>query len=59
MKSHPIYYKTIPVQFAFLLTEDGEKVRVRIKQVTSLGIEKEFKTLKEAKQFIKNIKVIL
>jgi hypothetical protein len=58
MKQHPIYYKKIPCQFAFLLTED-ETVKLQISQLTPAIKEKEFKTLKEAKSFIREFKEIL
>ena len=60
MKTNPIIYKSIPCQFAFFITENTESsVVLKIKQVTTLPSQKEFKTLKEAKQFIKNLKQIL
>ncbi len=58
MKQHPIEYKMLKVQFAFLLTED-KTVKLKIKQLTPAIKEKEFKTLKEARSFIRNFKEII
>lgn len=59
MKTNPIIYKSVKFQVAFFITESPDKTTVKIKQLTTLPSQKEFKNVKEAKQFIKNIKEIL
>lgn len=59
MKTNPIIYKSITCQIAFFITENENNVIVRMRQLTNIPSEKEFKTVKEAKQFIKNLKEIL
>lgn len=52
----PIVYKKIPVQFAFLVHEDG---RLQIKMLSPLPAEKNFESDKEARKFIRELKEIL
>lgn len=51
----PITYKSIPTQYAFF--QEGNKVKV--KQLTELPKEQEFKSEAEAVDYVKNIKEIL
>lgn len=51
----PIHYKLLKVQYAFLITDD---FKVQIRQVGQLK-DKQFKSKKEAMEFIKNLKEIL
>jgi len=55
MKTNQIIYKSVKFQVAFFITD----TIVKIKQLTTLPSQKEFKNVKEAKQFIKNLKEIL
>jgi hypothetical protein len=54
--TYPIIYKTIPVQFAFLVHEDG---RLQIQMLHPLETEKKFKSEKEARDYVKSLKKIL
>ena len=55
MKS-PIEYKTIKVQFAFFVHEDG---RLQMKMLNPLPPEKKFENEKEARKYVKNLKEII
>jgi len=59
MKTNPIIYKTIKFQVAFFIDGGIDNVVVKMKQLTTLPSQKEFKNVKEARSFIKNIKEIL
>lgn len=52
----PIIYKTLKVQFAFLIKDDGT---LKIKMLSPIESEKKFKSKEEAKEFIRKLKVIL
>ncbi len=54
--TYPIIYKTIPVQFAFLVHEDG---RLQIKMLSPVESEKKFNSEKEAREYIESLKEIL
>jgi hypothetical protein len=54
--TYPIIYKTIPVQFAFMVHADG---RLQIKMLSPMEVEKKFKTEKEAREFVDNLKEVL
>jgi hypothetical protein len=53
---YPIEYKTIPVQFSFLISKDGTLKMQPVQQVIQ---EKKFKNEKEAREYIKNLKEII
>lgn len=52
----PIIYRTIPVQFAFYVHEDG---RLQISQCSPVKKEIKFKSEKEARDYVKILKEIL
>jgi len=54
--TYPIEYKSIPVQFAFLVHKDGG---LQIKMLSPLPPFKQFDSEKEARQFIKELKEII
>jgi hypothetical protein len=54
--TYPIIYKQLKVQFAFLVHKDG---RLQIQMLHPLETEKKFKSEKEAREFIKELKEIL
>lgn len=54
--SNPIYYKTLKVQFAFLISPDG---KVKQQMLHPLELEKQFKSEAEAKKYVKSLKEIL
>ena len=53
---YPIIYKTLKVQFAFMVHEDG---RLQIKQLTPIESEKQFSSEKEARAFVEKLKEVL
>lgn len=53
---YPILYRKIPVQFAFMVHEDG---RVQVSMLHPLEKEMKFKSEKEAREFISKLKEIL
>ena len=52
----PIVYKTIPTQYAFLVSEDG---RVEIQAVTRIEKTKYFETEAQARAWVEDYKVQL
>lgn len=48
---YPIIYKTIPVQYAFLVSDNGT---LQIQQVTKHDTVKKFASEQEAREFINN-----
>jgi hypothetical protein len=54
--TYPIVYKSILVQFAFLVHKDG---KLQIKMLSPLPPEKKFDSEKEAREYVKNLKEIL
>jgi hypothetical protein len=54
--TYPIVYKTLKVQFAFLVHEDG---RLQINMLSPLPPEKKFDSEKEAREYVKNLKEII
>lgn len=54
--TYPIEYKLVPTQYAFYVHRDGT---LQITQVTKVEREKKFKSVKEAREFIKNFNVQL
>lgn len=59
MKTNQIIYKLVKFQFAFFITESPDKTTVKMKQLTTLPSQKEFKTYNEARKFIRKLKEIL
>ena len=53
---YPIEYKTIPVQFAFLVSKDGT---IEMKSIPKTHNKLKFKDEKEARKYIKNLKELL
>ena len=54
--TYPIIYKTLKVQFAFMVHSDG---RLQIKMLSPMEAEKKFESEKEAREFIKKLKEVL
>lgn len=54
MQTYPLIYKTIPTQYVFLLHDDGT---INIQIVRDIPTQVKLKTLKEAKQYVKNFKI--
>ena len=51
-----IIYKTLKVQFAFLISSDG---KVKQQMLHPVELEKQFKSEVEAKKYVKSLKEIL
>lgn len=54
--TYPILYKTIPTQYAFLVSKSG---KVKIRALRDLPAEKEFESEDEAREWIESLKSVL
>jgi hypothetical protein len=53
---YPIIYKQIPVQFAFMIHEDGRLQAIMLNPILQ---EKKFENGKEARKYVENLDEIL
>jgi hypothetical protein len=51
MTTHPIHYKVIKTQYAFLVSEESGKYRVQVQPITRLT-DQVFDTKEEVRKFI-------
>ena len=54
--TNPIIYKTLEVQFAFMVHKDG---RLQIKMLSPMEQEKKFESEKEAREYVQSLDKVL